>query len=247
MPARIDLDPAACARVTMSSRLRRSWSTGRARSASLPPSSTSRWVGLSASTQSSRAVPAGRGVAGDAGVEHGAVAAPALRSAASSRTGEGVRLGHAVAGRERVAEHGQPAGPRPHATEGAARSQQPGRALRRQESQVHLPGGLADRSGQPAVGDDRARRTCISPCPAPPARCAILRGVDLAVADGASVSVVGPSGSGKSSLMSIVGGIERADERPGRGRRRRSRARSTRTGWRCSAATGSASCSSPST
>jgi putative ABC transport system ATP-binding protein len=37
----------------------------------------------------------------------------------------------------------------------------------------------------------------------------ILRGVDLAVEAGASVSVVGPSGSGKSSLMSIVGGIER--------------------------------------
>jgi putative ABC transport system ATP-binding protein len=38
---------------------------------------------------------------------------------------------------------------------------------------------------------------------------AILRGVDLAVEAGSSVSVVGPSGSGKSSLMSIVGGIER--------------------------------------
>jgi len=38
---------------------------------------------------------------------------------------------------------------------------------------------------------------------------AILRGIDLAVEAGTSVSVVGPSGSGKSSLMSIVGGIER--------------------------------------
>ncbi|MEK0085482.1 ABC transporter ATP-binding protein [Benzoatithermus flavus] len=38
---------------------------------------------------------------------------------------------------------------------------------------------------------------------------AILRGVDLSVEPGASVSVVGPSGSGKSSLMAIVGGIER--------------------------------------
>jgi putative ABC transport system ATP-binding protein len=37
----------------------------------------------------------------------------------------------------------------------------------------------------------------------------ILRGVDLAVEIGGSVSVVGPSGSGKSSLMSIIGGIER--------------------------------------
>ena len=38
---------------------------------------------------------------------------------------------------------------------------------------------------------------------------AILRGADLVVEAGTSVSVVGPSGSGKSSLMAIVGGIER--------------------------------------
>jgi putative ABC transport system ATP-binding protein len=37
----------------------------------------------------------------------------------------------------------------------------------------------------------------------------ILRGIDLDVPTGTSVSVVGPSGSGKSSLMAIVGGIER--------------------------------------
>jgi putative ABC transport system ATP-binding protein len=37
----------------------------------------------------------------------------------------------------------------------------------------------------------------------------ILRGVALTIEAGASVSVVGPSGSGKSSLLSIVGGIER--------------------------------------
>lgn len=37
----------------------------------------------------------------------------------------------------------------------------------------------------------------------------ILRGIDLDVGAGASVSVVGPSGSGKSSLMSLIGGIER--------------------------------------
>jgi putative ABC transport system ATP-binding protein len=40
----------------------------------------------------------------------------------------------------------------------------------------------------------------------------ILRGIDLQVPVGASVSVVGPSGSGKSSLMAIVGGIERPSE-----------------------------------
>ena len=38
---------------------------------------------------------------------------------------------------------------------------------------------------------------------------AILRGIDLSIEAGASVSVVGPSGSGKSSLMSVIGGIER--------------------------------------
>jgi putative ABC transport system ATP-binding protein len=36
----------------------------------------------------------------------------------------------------------------------------------------------------------------------------ILRGVDLDVAAGTSLSVVGPSGSGKSSLLAIIGGIE---------------------------------------
>jgi putative ABC transport system ATP-binding protein len=41
-------------------------------------------------------------------------------------------------------------------------------------------------------------------------RVEILRGVDLSVPAGASVSVVGPSGSGKSSLLAIIGGIERA-------------------------------------
>ena len=37
----------------------------------------------------------------------------------------------------------------------------------------------------------------------------ILKGVDLEVAAGEAVSVVGPSGSGKSSLLALVGGIER--------------------------------------
>ena len=38
---------------------------------------------------------------------------------------------------------------------------------------------------------------------------AILRGADLVVEAATSLSVVGPSGSGKSSLLSIIGGIER--------------------------------------
>jgi putative ABC transport system ATP-binding protein len=38
----------------------------------------------------------------------------------------------------------------------------------------------------------------------------ILRGIDLSVDRGEAVSVVGPSGSGKSSMMMIIGGLERA-------------------------------------
>lgn len=37
----------------------------------------------------------------------------------------------------------------------------------------------------------------------------ILRGVDLKVEPATSVSVVGPSGSGKSSLLALIGGIDR--------------------------------------
>jgi putative ABC transport system ATP-binding protein len=39
----------------------------------------------------------------------------------------------------------------------------------------------------------------------------ILRGVDLAVPAGTSVALLGPSGSGKSSLMAVLAGLERAD------------------------------------
>ncbi|MGL4963359.1 MAG: ABC transporter ATP-binding protein [Inquilinus sp.] len=37
----------------------------------------------------------------------------------------------------------------------------------------------------------------------------ILRGIDLSVGTGEVVSIVGPSGSGKSSLMMLIGGLER--------------------------------------
>lgn len=37
----------------------------------------------------------------------------------------------------------------------------------------------------------------------------ILKGIDLAIPGGETVSIVGPSGSGKSSLMMLMGGLER--------------------------------------
>ena len=43
----------------------------------------------------------------------------------------------------------------------------------------------------------------------PPARVDILHGIDLDVAAGSSVALLGPSGSGKSSLMAILSGLER--------------------------------------
>jgi len=38
----------------------------------------------------------------------------------------------------------------------------------------------------------------------------VLRGIDLEVNDGETIGIVGPSGSGKSSLLMVLGGLERA-------------------------------------
>nr|WP_277969732.1 ATP-binding cassette domain-containing protein [Sphingomonas echinoides] len=42
-----------------------------------------------------------------------------------------------------------------------------------------------------------------------PARVEILRGIDLSVSKGESIALLGPSGSGKSSLMAVLAGLER--------------------------------------
>jgi putative ABC transport system ATP-binding protein len=44
----------------------------------------------------------------------------------------------------------------------------------------------------------------------PPARVKILRGIDLQVEAGERLALLGPSGSGKSSLMAVLSGLERA-------------------------------------
>ena len=43
------------------------------------------------------------------------------------------------------------------------------------------------------------------------ARTEILKGIDLTVGEGEHLAILGPSGSGKSSLMAVIAGLERAD------------------------------------
>ena len=75
----------------------------------------------------------------------------------------------------------------------------------------------------------------------------ILTGIDLEIGQGEAVGIVGPSGSGKTSLLMVLAGLEQATGGHGRGRRAGADAGWTRTRWRGSAATLSASCSRPST
>jgi len=43
---------------------------------------------------------------------------------------------------------------------------------------------------------------------------AILKGIDLTVPQGQVLAILGPSGSGKSSLMAVLSGLERAKTSP---------------------------------
>ncbi|MBW0143754.1 ABC transporter ATP-binding protein [Sphingomicrobium clamense] len=45
-----------------------------------------------------------------------------------------------------------------------------------------------------------------------PARTDILKGIDLEVGEGEHLAILGPSGSGKSSLMAVIAGLERASK-----------------------------------
>jgi putative ABC transport system ATP-binding protein len=46
--------------------------------------------------------------------------------------------------------------------------------------------------------------------PSPEGEVAVLKGLDLEIGEGEIVAVMGPSGSGKSSLIAVIGGLERA-------------------------------------
>ena len=64
---------------------------------------------------------------------------------------------------------------------------------------------------QPSSGDSAiivARNVRLS-LGTPPARVDVLRGIDLEVERGETVALLGPSGSGKSSLMAVFAGLER--------------------------------------
>ncbi len=73
---------------------------------------------------------------------------------------------------------------------------------------------------------------------------AVLRGLSLTVARGEMVAIVGASGVGKSTLLHVLGGLDRAERGIGAGRPARTSARCPTTRWWRSATGTSASSSS---
>ena len=151
----------------------------------------------------------GRGVPGDSGIDHLALDIELPQRLLESDR-ESLELAYAVTRRQGIAEHRQPACPgrsglQRHGEDGGREQH----GLAGPASTVHLPlGSTTEARGTlplPMIQLADVHLT-LSSAAGP---VAILRGIDLVVEAGATVSVVGPSGSGKSSLMSIVGGIER--------------------------------------
>jgi putative ABC transport system ATP-binding protein len=73
---------------------------------------------------------------------------------------------------------------------------------------IHIVGTVTI-SSSPADSALIAARNVTLSLGKPPARVDILRGIDLDVVAGESVALLGPSGSGKSSLMAVLAGLER--------------------------------------
>ena len=193
--------------------------------------------------------PAGRGVAGNAGVRAPRTAAPRL--AAPPPAGRGTPPARPRRSRRPANRRAPPAGrpTRRRSRPGPATAPpSSGPSLAAPAAPVHLPAGRAcsRRPGNPAVGDDRAFGRASYPSE--------RRGA------GGDPARRRPHGRGRRQrkrggpvgLRQVQPDVDHrrdraADRGPGGGRRRRPRRRSTRTGWPCSAATGSASCSSRST
>ena len=70
--------------------------------------------------------------------------------------------------------------------------------------------GHADRTagGQPLLRVSGVRKSYATP----QGRLAVLKGIDLTLASGESLALLGESGSGKSTLLHLIGGLDEADD-----------------------------------